>query len=347
MAMIRSGSRLFAATSAVLLTCVARADQLYFAEITPGFSNGHVSRIGTDGTGYAQLIETGSGIRAVAIDLRDRKVYWTDVNNFVIARANLDGSEPESVVTSGLIFPSALAIDPIGRAMYWLDQDNWLARSGLDGSDFTVLSESVTHRGIDLDLTAGKVYWSTSDTLFKGKILRSNLDGSEPQVVVMSLDAQFKPNAIALDLAGGKIYWTDYVIDVVSRSNLDGTGIEIIWAAGTNNNPRGIALDLARGKVYWGQDNDFDGTSGRIMRANLDGTDPQVVITDIGLPNYLAFIADTCRADLNGDGLVDFADYLEFLNLYDAQDPRADFTGDGLVDFSDYLEFLNLYEAGC
>ncbi|MCC6675607.1 MAG: EF-hand domain-containing protein [Phycisphaerales bacterium] len=54
-----------------------------------------------------------------------------------------------------------------------------------------------------------------------------------------------------------------------------------------------------------------------------------------------------CPADLNGDGLVDFADYLEFLNLYDALDLRVDFTGDGLVDFSDYLEFLNLYDAGC
>jgi len=54
-----------------------------------------------------------------------------------------------------------------------------------------------------------------------------------------------------------------------------------------------------------------------------------------------------CPADLNGDGMVDFSDYLEFLNLYDAGDPRADFNGDGMVDFSDYLEFLNLYDAGC
>ena len=51
--------------------------------------------------------------------------------------------------------------------------------------------------------------------------------------------------------------------------------------------------------------------------------------------------------DLNGDGFVDFSDYLEFLNLYDAQDPRADFNRDGFVDFTDYLEFLNLYDAGC
>ncbi|MCC6676804.1 MAG: hypothetical protein IT436_06640 [Phycisphaerales bacterium] len=58
--------------------------------------------------------------------------------------------------------------------------------------------------------------------------------------------------------------------------------------------------------------------------------------------------ADPCSpADLNGDGLVDFSDYLEFLTLYDAQDLRVDYTGDGMVDFTDYLEFLNLYEAGC
>ncbi|MCC6677788.1 MAG: hypothetical protein IT436_11635 [Phycisphaerales bacterium] len=54
-----------------------------------------------------------------------------------------------------------------------------------------------------------------------------------------------------------------------------------------------------------------------------------------------------CAADLNDDTLVDFADYLEFLNLYDAGDLRVDYTGDGLVDFSDYLEFLNSYNAGC
>ncbi|MCC6675673.1 MAG: hypothetical protein IT436_00890 [Phycisphaerales bacterium] len=54
-----------------------------------------------------------------------------------------------------------------------------------------------------------------------------------------------------------------------------------------------------------------------------------------------------CRADFTGDGVVDFADYLDFLNLYDSLDPRADLSGDGVVDFADYLEFLNFYDAGC
>jgi len=55
---------------------------------------------------------------------------------------------------------------------------------------------------------------------------------------------------------------------------------------------------------------------------------------------------DRCALiDYTGNGVIDFADYLEFLNRYDAQDPGADLNGDGVVDFADYLEFLNLYEA--
>ncbi|MCC6675757.1 MAG: hypothetical protein IT436_01310 [Phycisphaerales bacterium] len=58
-------------------------------------------------------------------------------------------------------------------------------------------------------------------------------------------------------------------------------------------------------------------------------------------------IVPDCFVDLNGDALVDFADYLEFLNYYEQLDPRADFNFDGLVDFVDYLEFLNQYDEGC
>jgi len=55
----------------------------------------------------------------------------------------------------------------------------------------------------------------------------------------------------------------------------------------------------------------------------------------------------TCDADMNGDGTVDFNDFLEFLNLYNAGDLRVDFNGDGVIDFNDLLEYLNLYNAGC
>jgi hypothetical protein len=49
--------------------------------------------------------------------------------------------------------------------------------------------------------------------------------------------------------------------------------------------------------------------------------------------------------DYNEDGIIDFGDYLEFLNRFDAQDPSADLNHDGIIDFGDYLEFLNLFDA--
>ncbi|MFI4881928.1 MAG: GC-type dockerin domain-anchored protein [Phycisphaerales bacterium JB064] len=54
-----------------------------------------------------------------------------------------------------------------------------------------------------------------------------------------------------------------------------------------------------------------------------------------------------CRADCDGDGTLDFLDFLCFLNQFDAGDPAADCDGDGVLDFLDFLCFLNAFDAGC
>lgn len=54
-----------------------------------------------------------------------------------------------------------------------------------------------------------------------------------------------------------------------------------------------------------------------------------------------------CPADLNNDGMVDFADFLAFFNAYDINDIGADINNDGSVDFADFLFFFNLYDTGC
>lgn len=59
------------------------------------------------------------------------------------------------------------------------------------------------------------------------------------------------------------------------------------------------------------------------------------------------FRVEGCVGDWNGDGVVDFNDFLDFLNDYNAGEPRADLTADGVVDFNDFLEFLNRYNEPC
>ncbi|MBM4108979.1 MAG: hypothetical protein FJ255_09270 [Phycisphaerae bacterium] len=63
--------------------------------------------------------------------------------------------------------------------------------------------------------------------------------------------------------------------------------------------------------------------------------------------NYPNVFIDLCPADLDDDGVVDFNDFLVFLNWYNTADPRADLNGDGVIDFNDLLEYLNQYNTPC
>ena len=60
-------------------------------------------------------------------------------------------------------------------------------------------------------------------------------------------------------------------------------------------------------------------------------------------------IADcnTCQADLNADGQLNFFDISMFLNAFDAQDPIADFEPDGNFNFFDISTFLAVFSKGC
>ncbi len=55
----------------------------------------------------------------------------------------------------------------------------------------------------------------------------------------------------------------------------------------------------------------------------------------------------TCPADMNGDGTLNFFDVSAFLNAFAAMDPTADFTGDGEFNFFDVSAFLSAFSAGC
>lgn len=57
--------------------------------------------------------------------------------------------------------------------------------------------------------------------------------------------------------------------------------------------------------------------------------------------------AGQCAADFNGDTVVDFFDYLDFVAEFAASGPNADFNADTVVDFFDYLDFVAEFAAGC
>ena len=204
------------------------------------------------------------------------KMYWTDSETDKIQCANLDGSQVEDLVTTGLHSPSGLALDVAKGKMYWTDYGtDKIQRANLDGSQIEELVTTGLHSpsGLALDVAKDKMYWIDGGT---DKIQRANLDGSQiEELVTTELGGLLSLSTLALDLAGGKMYWTDWARLRIQRANLDGSQIEELLP---DINPEGLALDLAGGKMYW-----TDWITLRIQRANLDGSHVEdVIVSGLG-----------------------------------------------------------------
>ena len=70
--------------------------------------------------------------------------------------------------------------------------------------------------------------------------------------------------------------------------------------------------------------------------------DPSVPVT--GQPETPV---DTCYADCDGNGVLDFFDFLCFQNAFATADPYADCDGNGILDFFDFLCYQNEFALGC
>lgn len=132
------------------------------------------------------LIAPGHCIHGVAVDPAGGKVYWAEVApERGIRRAELDGSQVETVIASSLT-SYGVDLDAARDKLYWTQAGpDILGRADLDGSNaeilFTHEYEYSTSKGIALDLRADKVYW-TSFSWDRDRLHLADLDGSNAAI---------------------------------------------------------------------------------------------------------------------------------------------------------------------
>ena len=252
-----------------------------------------IQRATLDGSNVQDLVTGLSRPVSIAVDIAGGKMYWTDrdsrntsdpAGKNSIQRANLDGTDVETLILGGNSIKEYIVLDIFGGKMYWTDWSQFdvgkIQRANLDGSNVEDLVTGLGTglRGIALDISGGKIYWADSAREVLGgttigQISRANLDGSNIEDL-LSIESV---HGIALDIAGGKIYWANPGPDKIQRANLDGSNLEDIVV--DLNQPFGIALDSLSGKVYWA-----DNLAGKIQRANLDGTNVEDLVTGLRHP---------------------------------------------------------------
>lgn len=240
------------------------------------------------------------------------KIYWRENQGggggTIIKRSNLDGTDVESLVTipTANVNSFGLALDLDGGKMYWAArEDGNIRRANLDGtSPEDILTGLILPLNVALDIPGGRVYWtqdSTGSSSLDPGVFRANLDGSGVEQLLAGIW-----QAIALDLSAGKMYLVQTTpMRGPSRANLDGSGLELLIDDSTFDSVFGeticydIALDLDAGKMYFTAYAYFMGDTSLIGRANLDGSSPEIVLSDttgdpdpaVGFPIGLALDA--------------------------------------------------------
>lgn len=294
--------------------------KIYWTEVDWKTETGKIRRAHLDGSHVKDIVTGLRAPTAMALDMLQRQVYWTDESTHKIQRADLTGRNVKDIVIgfkfpsgSGwisircldgkctgvanwkegemwlthdlLIRPRYIALDVQRKKMYWVnDMLDHIQRANLDGSDVEDLVTSWTFsNALTLDRNRGKIYWTDYSM---NAIRRANLDGSHVEDLVTTMG---EPVSLALDVARGKIYWTIWSEGpgprTIQRANLDGSNIEYIL---TNSEPlTSLTLDPVGAKIYWiASEPDTD--IGKIQRANLDGSDIENVITGLNSPWSLA-----------------------------------------------------------
>ncbi|MEZ5066885.1 MAG: FlgD immunoglobulin-like domain containing protein [bacterium] len=250
----------------------------------------------------------------LALDHELGKIYWTERSANRVRRANLDGTQIETVIPYAH-YPFGVALDPAGGRVYWTEQyGHRIGRANLDGSAPEEIVAVTNPYDVELDLATGRLYWTTST----GYVQRAPLDGGAVETVVDASGNLL--TFLHLDPYLGKMYWGDYSGQRIQRANLDGTGTEIVANVSA---PYGIVAT----PTVWPQDAIYftDYGSDRVRRVRLDGSDAvDLVTTGLSLPQGVAtdpvhgkmYWCDAGtdriqRADLDGAGVEDVVSGLQ------------------------------------
>lgn len=161
--------------------------KMYWADLR---NDGAIYRANMDGSETEELIAGESngvtnGILDIDLDEANGKMYW--VKSGAIMSANIDGGGVSTVVEmASYIQPTGITLDTQSEFAYWTDSSNdEIRRVPLSGGDVESIADADSPAAIDIEETTGKIYW-VEDYLFSGQggaIYRSNLDGSEKELV--------------------------------------------------------------------------------------------------------------------------------------------------------------------
>jgi hypothetical protein len=221
-----------------------------------------------------------------ALDIPAGKIYWVTSGPASLKRANLDGSNVETLIASfNATFPKTPLILVYTDAQL-PPTPTPTPTSTATPTDTPTPSPTPTITPTPLPTPtpggpppAENVYWSS----LGGELLYAPVAGCSDGTCIQAIVTP-SPGTSAGDLdvdsINGKIYWINPVDGSIQSSDLDGSNVETLLTGLTD--PMGIAVDVLGERIYW-----TDFTNGTIQRAAIDGTLVETVVSGLTHPVWI------------------------------------------------------------
>ncbi|CAL8375096.1 unnamed protein product [Arctogadus glacialis] len=207
--------------------------------------------LGTNSNDVAIPLTGVKEASALDFDVSENRIYWTDIQSKTISRAYMNGSSLEHVIEFGLDYPEGMAVDWMGRNIYWADTGtNRIEVARLDGQYRQVLvcKDLENPRSLDnprslaLDPANGYMYWTEWGG--RPRIARAYMDGS---VIGTLVDKVGRANGLTIDYLDHRLYWTDLDTCMIESTNMQGLQREIV----VDELPQPFGLTQYRDFIYW------------------------------------------------------------------------------------------------
>ena len=204
--------------NAVSLAVDVEGGKLYWTEKTSD-KTGRIRRADLDGSNVQLVKDLTSVPHGIALDGVGGKIYITNAWGKV-QRLNVDGSDFEPNLITGLDMPKRLTLDISIGKVYWAEMSGRIRRANLDGSN---VEDIATGLGTPMNLVVfdGTAYWTEQTGEDRGEIHFANLQGN-PNVMTLHTFTGGFPVGIAVDTVEDKLYWTTSQGEIGS-ANLDGS----------------------------------------------------------------------------------------------------------------------------
>lgn len=216
-------------------------------------------------------------------------LYWIEASfaspRLVMADASGTGQNTLALAPQSL--PQAVAVSTsLGRVfvteLAFLNAHVKYIQTGFADSGALISLQSCL-RGIAVDSTNRKLYWTSTNLVAGPAVYRANLDGSSAEVLqTFGAGAAHAPFGIAVIESSQTMYWADFDAGAIVRAQTTVSAVPQTVVAGLSG-PVGVALEPDSGALFW-----TDANSGTVGRAGLDGSGARTIVSGLANPQYLA-----------------------------------------------------------